>query len=372
MTLAEKIRELRAAQGMSQEALAERLHVSRQAVTKWETGAGVPDVDNLLALADAFGLTLDELLGRTSGDSAAADETRLGTATDGWARDVPGTSRTEYDIDRPKRYDINLGGARRVLLRGIAGEKLRVQLSMPGRNDVASRFKVRVDDNRENIDVDVYRCNGATETEARENLEVELGIPASLLLQVELSANTDDLVVCDLGEKAVGPAGERPGNPADTDDRASADAVEHPTDPATATDGASLADGIAAAIDRDPQALERTVPLGIELGGRLHRVVLDNVNAHVEIDCNADLLVECPAGLPLRLDVNQLHGTSTLLAPPQTQVFGQVKGLGNRILVKEGVTEASAPASDVPLVELNGMRSELTITAAPQKTSGQS
>lgn len=322
MTLAEKIRELRAAQGMSQEALAERLHVSRQAVTKWETGAGVPDVDNLLALADAFGLTLDELLGRTSGDSAAADETRLGTATDGWARDVPGTSRTEYDIDRPKHYDINLGGARRVLLRGIGGEKLRAQLSTLGRNDVASHFKVRIDDNRENIDVDVYRCNGATETEARENLEIELGIPASLLLHVELSANTDDLVVCDLGEKAAGPAGEE--------------------------------------------------PLDIELGGRLHRAVLDNVNAHVEIDCNADLLVECPAGLPLRLDVNQLHGTSTLLVPPQTQVFGQVKGLGNRILVKEGVTEASAPASDVPLVELNGMRSELTITAAPQKTSGQS
>ena len=98
--------------------------------------------------------------------------------------------------------------------------------------------------------------------------------------------------------------------------------------------------------------------------------MLDNVNAHVEIDCHADLLVECPAGLPPRLDVNQLHGTSTLLVPPQTQVFGQVKGLGNRILVKEGVTEASAPASDVPLVELNGMRSELTITAALQETRG--
>lgn len=341
MTLAEKIRELRAERGMSQEALAERLHVSRQAVTKWETSAGVPDVDNLLALADAFGLTLDELLGRTPGDPAAADEARLDAALDGWAHDAPGTSRTEYDIDRPKHYDINLGGARRVLLRGIAGEKFRMQLVTPGRNDVASRFKVRVDDNRENIDVDVYRCNGATETEARENLEIELGIPASLLLHVELSVNTDDLVVCDLGEKAIGPAG---------------------------VNGASLADGIAAAIDRDPQALERTEPLDIELGGRLHRVVLDNVNAHVEIDCNADLLVECPAGLPLRLDVNQLHGTSTLLVPPQTQVFGQVKGLGNRILVKEGVTEASAPASDVPLVELNGMRSELTITAALQET----
>lgn len=317
MTLAEKIRELRVSRGMSQETLAERLRVSRQAVTKWETGAGVPDVDNLMALADVFDLTLDELLGRTPIDPAAADEARLDSELDGWDRDAPGTSRTEYDIDGPKHYDINLGGARRVLLYGIEGEKLRVQLGIPGRDDVASRFKVRIDDNRENIDVDVYRCNGATETEARENLEVVMGIPANLLLHVELEANTDDLVVCGLGEK--------PGDPASEE------------------------------------------PLDIELGGRLHRVVLDNVNAHVEIDCNTDLLVECPADLPPRLDVNQLHGTSMLLVPPQTQVFGQVKGLGNRILVKEGVTEASTPASDVPLVELNGMRSELTITAAPQE-----
>ena len=74
MTLAEKIRELRVSRGMSQETLAERLRVSRQAVTKWETGAGVPDVDNLMALADVFDLTLDELLGRTPIDPAAADE----------------------------------------------------------------------------------------------------------------------------------------------------------------------------------------------------------------------------------------------------------------------------------------------------------
>ena len=50
--------------GLSQEGLAERLHVSRQAVTKWETGAGVPDVENLMEIADVFGLSMDELLGR--------------------------------------------------------------------------------------------------------------------------------------------------------------------------------------------------------------------------------------------------------------------------------------------------------------------
>ena len=51
MTLSEKLQNLRKAAGLSQEQLAERLNVTRQAVSKWETGEGKPDIDNLLPLA---------------------------------------------------------------------------------------------------------------------------------------------------------------------------------------------------------------------------------------------------------------------------------------------------------------------------------
>ncbi|MCI5870234.1 MAG: helix-turn-helix domain-containing protein, partial [Dorea sp.] len=40
----------------------EKLNVSRQAITKWETGKGIPDVANLIAISDEFGLSLDELI----------------------------------------------------------------------------------------------------------------------------------------------------------------------------------------------------------------------------------------------------------------------------------------------------------------------
>ena len=51
--------------GLSQEALAEKIQVSRQAVSKWETGEAMPDMTKLIALADALEMTLDALCGRT-------------------------------------------------------------------------------------------------------------------------------------------------------------------------------------------------------------------------------------------------------------------------------------------------------------------
>ncbi|MDE6606720.1 MAG: helix-turn-helix domain-containing protein [Lachnospiraceae bacterium] len=62
MSLGEKIRDQRKRAGLSQEQLAEKLNVSRQAITKWETNKGVPDISNLIAISDEFGLSLDELI----------------------------------------------------------------------------------------------------------------------------------------------------------------------------------------------------------------------------------------------------------------------------------------------------------------------
>lgn len=61
MALAENIKALRKRQGMTQEQLAERLHISAQAVSKWETGQSSPDVDMLPKLAILFNTSLDAL-----------------------------------------------------------------------------------------------------------------------------------------------------------------------------------------------------------------------------------------------------------------------------------------------------------------------
>lgn len=62
MTLGQKIFELRNEQKMSQGDLAEKLNVSRQSISKWETDASVPELDKLLMLSDLFHITMDELV----------------------------------------------------------------------------------------------------------------------------------------------------------------------------------------------------------------------------------------------------------------------------------------------------------------------
>lgn len=64
MKFEERLLEIRKNRGMSQEALAEKIGVSRQAVSKWETGDAQPDYTKLVALADALEVSLDYLCGR--------------------------------------------------------------------------------------------------------------------------------------------------------------------------------------------------------------------------------------------------------------------------------------------------------------------
>lgn len=62
MTLAEKIAALRGERKLSQGDLAEKLDVSRQSVSKWETGQAVPELEKIIKLADVFGVSVDELV----------------------------------------------------------------------------------------------------------------------------------------------------------------------------------------------------------------------------------------------------------------------------------------------------------------------
>ena len=62
MTFGEKLQKLRRDSGLSQEKLAEQLHVSRQAVSKWELGTAAPDTDNIVRLSKFFQVPLEYLM----------------------------------------------------------------------------------------------------------------------------------------------------------------------------------------------------------------------------------------------------------------------------------------------------------------------
>ena len=75
MKFGEKLQLLRRSRGWSQEDLAQQISVSRQALSKWESGAAVPDTENVVALSRLFGVSTDYLLlekQETAGTPAAA------------------------------------------------------------------------------------------------------------------------------------------------------------------------------------------------------------------------------------------------------------------------------------------------------------
>lgn len=76
MTFGEKLQALRKARGWSQEELATQINVSRQALSKWESGASVPDTENVVALSRLFGVSTDYLL-LDKGETAAAPVTAV-------------------------------------------------------------------------------------------------------------------------------------------------------------------------------------------------------------------------------------------------------------------------------------------------------
>ena len=92
MTLGERIAYYRKKSGFSQEGLAERLHVSRQAISKWETGEATPEAERIIALAAALGISTDTLLlGREETDTAPyeAETVRQPAPTPEWLNHLP-------------------------------------------------------------------------------------------------------------------------------------------------------------------------------------------------------------------------------------------------------------------------------------------
>ena len=84
MTFGEKLQALRKARGWSQEELATQINVSRQALSKWESGASVPDTENVVALSRLFGVSTDYLLLENGETTAQAVPTAAPSAESKW------------------------------------------------------------------------------------------------------------------------------------------------------------------------------------------------------------------------------------------------------------------------------------------------
>lgn len=76
MNFNQKLQELRNAKGLTQDELAQKLFVSRTAVSKWESGRGYPNIDYLKAISEFFGVTVDQLISDDQLLTIAEENTR--------------------------------------------------------------------------------------------------------------------------------------------------------------------------------------------------------------------------------------------------------------------------------------------------------
>jgi transcriptional regulator with XRE-family HTH domain/ribosomal protein L12E/L44/L45/RPP1/RPP2 len=181
MIFAEKLKNIRKQAGMSQEQLAEKLGVSRQAVTKWETEVGVPDIENLITISNLFSISIDELLSNE----------KVKTTSSGFLYE----SITEYDIAENNHFDIKLGGCSRLVISGNSSEKIKVRLTSNTLQTVANDFKVKIDDIRKRINIDVLRMKGITEAIAKQSITIFVSIPISYLNKIEVAANAETVEI---------------------------------------------------------------------------------------------------------------------------------------------------------------------------------
>ncbi len=97
--MAERLAKRRRKAGLSQEALAEQLGVSRQAVSKWERSESSPDTDNLIALAKLYDVSLDDLLYAEPEDAKAAKNAAKAKGSDSAESGSKGTGSEPADAE---------------------------------------------------------------------------------------------------------------------------------------------------------------------------------------------------------------------------------------------------------------------------------
>ena len=184
MNFSEKLKEIRKKEGLSQEQLAERIGVSRQAITKWETGKGLPDVENMVIIAEIFKTTLDDLL--------------RGSAVKQEQEKPVFISETIYDINCEKHFDVNIGNAATIILSSGTDEKLHIKLSSETFENLNTMFKIKLDEKRNKLDVNCLNKNELSRYELEDSLTVEIILPDKYSDHCEISASVKLLVVKDL------------------------------------------------------------------------------------------------------------------------------------------------------------------------------
>lgn len=189
MTFGDRLKQIRADQGLSQEQLAEKIGVSRQAITKWETNRGLPDAENMIILAEIFKMTLDELILQRKNEQKMQEKLF--------------ESETVYDIDCDKHFDIRIGSVRKICICTCDDEKIHIKLQSDVLDNINSLYKVKIDENKQRLDIECQNKKEVSQFEAEKSLDIMIMLPNDFTEHCEIDASAKELYIENLKLKRL-------------------------------------------------------------------------------------------------------------------------------------------------------------------------
>ncbi len=168
MLLNEKLKMLRKEKELTQEELAEKLNVSRQAITKWESGEGIPDINNLKQISIMFNITIDELI---------KEEKEIQI-------DNENSFVEEFEIDHTKHFDIEINSTEEIELISNTDEKVKIEaLSIEER--INELIKIKIDNHYNRLDIKINN--------KLKKSKIKIYIPEKYIDEIELKSKIRSL-----------------------------------------------------------------------------------------------------------------------------------------------------------------------------------
>ncbi len=183
MLFYEKLKMLRKENNFTQEGLAEKLNVSRQAITKWESGDGIPDIENLKLISELFNTTIDELV---------KEEKNITVEPMNKYSYVE-----ELEIEHTKKFDINICKINELNIISNAEEKVKIEILSNEEENLSEKFKVKFDELYYKLDVDIKS------KEQVSDIRINMYIPEKYIEDIELKSKMKTLNIVNIDIKQL-------------------------------------------------------------------------------------------------------------------------------------------------------------------------
>ena len=178
MQFNEKLKMLRKEKDFTQESLADKLNVSRQAITKWESGDGIPDIENLKQISILFNTTIDELV-KEDKDINLENKKNY-------------SEIYELEIDHTKHFDINIDKINELKIMSNNEEKVKIEILSNEEENLKESFKVKFDDIYNKLDIDIKNKKKV------EDITINMYLPEKYINDIELKSKMKTLNISSL------------------------------------------------------------------------------------------------------------------------------------------------------------------------------